>query len=450
MKEQQKFKVLFIALFCNFAFLLTAQSNKPTDAAMKLPECIKSHGMDSLETRKKMSLFQEDFKNKDNDYAYKAWTYVFNNAPCSFKSIHQNGTILLNRLIENPVNVKRKAGLIDTMLMIFPTRIKYFGEEGFVKSSWAYYLGKYRPEKEKEVLDLYQFYYNDVTQKDELQNFYLRDYLKIAVSLNKKNLMPKDELFVLYDKLSTTATQYKVKNAADSVAYISWDDFSKSIDKMMISVIKGKDVDLIFLPKIKENPADVELINKAIKLYKADPLYKDNPNYIGLLEKSYDLSPTYASAEGLGRYFEGKKNLSKASSYYEKAAELSLDKGQKEDLFLKLAQMNQANTSILRNYTNKVLQINPNNGKAIITLGKIAYKNQCGSAFERKMAACVALDYFQRAKSLDAGVTAEANKLIAQYSAYVPTKSEAFFLNLKVGSPYTISCSGESTTIRIK
>lgn len=450
MKEQQKFRILFIAMFCNFAFLLTAQSNRPTVEAMKLPECIKSHGIDSLETRKKMSLFQEDFKNKDNDYAYKAWTYVFNNAPCSYKSIHQNGTILLNRLIDNPANIKRKAGLIDTMLMIFPTRIKYFGEEAFVKSSWAYYLGKFQPEKEKEALDLYQFYYNDITQQNELENFYLRDYLKIAVSLNKKNLLPKDQLFLLYDNMSNTASRYKLKNANDSVAYASWDDFSKSIDRMMASVIKGKDVDLMFLPKIKENPTDIELINKAIKLYKADPLYKDNANYIGLLEKSYDLSPTYASAEGLGRYFEGKKNISKATSYYEKAAELSNDKAQKEDIYLKLAQLNQANTSMLRNYTNKVLQINPNNGKAIITLGKIAYKSQCGSAFDKKMAACVAIDYFQRAKATDGSVTAEANKLIAQFSAYIPTKTEAFFLNLKAGDPYNISCSGESTTIRTK
>ncbi len=448
MKEVKKIAVLVLVLLGNLTFLLTAQNNKPTPQAMLLPECIKSHGADSLETRKNMSLFQEDYKNKEYAYAYKYWTYLFNNAPCSYKSIHINGANIINKLIEDKAYEKRKNQLMDSLFMIFPTRIKYFGEESTVKGIWAYNLARLKADKQAEALELYKFYYEN--EGDKLNDFYVRDYLKVAIGLHKKNLMTKDELFALYDKLSNTAEEFKVKKANDSVALKDWDFTSKNLDKMMIPYIKGKDVDLIFLPRIKENPNDIVLINKAIKLYRADSLYRNNPNYIGLLEKSYELNPSATSAEGLGRYFDSKKNNEKANFYYEKAAELTEDKIKKEELYYKLARKNQSNLGLARQYANKILAVNPNNGNAIIILGVVYYSNACGSADDKSMAACIAVDYFNRAKSVDPSCAAEANKQIAKYSKFYLTKERAFFLNLKAGDPYTISCSGETTTVRIR
>ncbi|MDP2176307.1 MAG: hypothetical protein Q8K70_10405 [Bacteroidota bacterium] len=448
MNDKQKIGLLMIALLCNFTFLATAQSNKPTDDAMKLPECIKSHGIDSLETRKNMSLFQEDFKNKDYDYAYKWWSYVFNNAPCSYKSIHQNGPAMISKMIDNPVYASRKAKLIDTLMMVFPTRIKYFGEEAFVKGLWAYYKSKYQGEQMSEIMTMYDYYYSNATEK--LDEFYLRDYLRVAINASKKNTYSKENLFDLYDRMSTTAEQQKIANELDSVEYKNWDVFYKNIDKMMLPYLKGADIDAIFQPKLKANPEDKNLVNKVIKLYKSDPLYKDHPNFIGLIEKSYSLEPSALSAEQLARYFEGKKNMTKANFYYEKAAELSNDNGKKEDFYIKLAKNNISNINVAKSYANKALSINSNNGQAYIILGKAAYRNKCGNKLEQAAAACVAVDYFNKAKSVDPSCSAEANQEIANHSKFFPLKSDAFFYGLKEGDSYTIGCSGETTTIRVK
>lgn len=446
MKEKQKIVALILFLLGNFTFLATAQSNKPTDEAMKLPECIKSHGVDSLETRKNMSLFQEDFKNKDYELAYKWWTYVFNNAPCSYKSVHQNGPVMLGKLIDNPALAARKKNLVDTLLMVYPTRIKYFGEEAFVKGIWAYSLSKYKADNLNEILSLYKFYHEKET--DKLNEFYLRDYLRNGIVAYKKTLINNEALFNLYDNLSTTGELNRDMNKDDSVSYQEWSDYLSKIDKMMLPYLKGKDIDLIFLPKLKANPEDKVLINKAIKFYKADPLYKDNPNFIGLLEKSYNLEPNAQAAESLGRYFESKKNTSKANDYFEKAAELSTDNNKKEELYYKLAKNNIANLSVAKGFANKALAINANNGNAIIILGLAAYRNKCGSKFDMAAAACLAVDYFNRAKNVDPSCATEANKQIANHRKFFPSKSDAFFLGIKDGDSYTIPCSGESTTIR--
>jgi hypothetical protein len=446
MKEKQKILALILFLLGNFTFLATAQSNKPTEDAMKLPECIKSHGVDSLETRKNMSLFQEDFKNKDYELAYKWWAYVYNNAPCSYKSIHQNGPVMLGKLIDNPALIARKKNFVDTLLMVFPTRIKYFGEEAFVKGIWAYSLSRYKPDNTIEIMGLYKFYHEN--EKDKLNEFYLRDYLRVAIAAHKKLQINNEALFNLYDNLSTTGELNREINKNDSVSYKEWSEYLNKIDKMMLPFLKGKDIDLIFLPKLKANPNDKVLINKAIKFYKADPLYKDNPNFIGLLEKSYALEPNTQAAESLARYFESKKSTAKANDYYEKAAELSTDNSKKEELYYKLAKNNIANLSTARGYANKVLALNPNNGNAIIIQGLAAYKNRCGSKFDMGAAACLAVDYFNRAKNIDPSCAAEANKQIANHKKFFPAKADAFFLGIKDGDSYTIPCSGESTTIR--
>ena len=62
----------------------------------------------------------------------------------------------------------------------------------------------------------------------------------------------------------------------------------------------------------------------------------------------------------------------------------------------------------------------------------------------------VAVDKFQKAKMVDPDVTEDANKLIASYSKYFPTKEEIFDLpELHEGESFTVAgWIRESTTCR--
>lgn len=451
MNDKQKIVTFILALMCNFTFLATAQSNAPTEEAKKLPECIKSHGEDSLETRRTMSVLQEDFKNKDYVYSYKWFTYMFTKAPCAYKSVYIYGQNILTILADDPKYAARKKGLVDTLMMLFPTRIKYYGEEGLVKAKWAINIGKYRPENVLEALKHYEFYIE--SEKDNLDDAaYIRDYMRQATLAYKKTLIGKEQLFSTYDKLSIISEANKIKFSADSNQLKNWTGTVILLDKMMSPYLKCADIDAIYQPKIKADPENKDLIIKVIRLYKiAGPLCKDNPNFVALLEKSFALEPNAIAAEELGNYFDKKKNTAKANDYFEKAADLSADNVKKEELYIKLAKrFVSSNVGTAKSFANKVLAINPNNGYAIIIQGIALYKSKCGDKFDMAMAACAAVDLFNKAKAVDPSCAKEANAQIAIHARYYPLKADAFFRGLKGGDSYTIPCLGVTTTVRIK
>jgi hypothetical protein len=54
-----------------------------------------------------------------------------------------------------------------------------------------------------------------------------------------------------------------------------------------------------------------------------------------------------------------------------------------------------------------------------------------------------------KAKAIDPGVSGEANKLIGQYSQYMPSREDIFQRTLTEGASFYVGCwIQESTTIR--
>ena len=64
----------------------------------------------------------------------------------------------------------------------------------------------------------------------------------------------------------------------------------------------------------------------------------------------------------------------------------------------------------------------------------------------------VACDMFRKAKSVDSSCATDANKLIATYSQYFPSKEDVFFhRDLNEGAPFHVGgWVGKTTTCRSK
>ena len=78
----------------------------------------------------------------------------------------------------------------------------------------------------------------------------------------------------------------------------------------------------------------------------------------------------------------------------------------------------------------EALKINPNNGQALLLIGKAYafYSPSYGAdAFDHASVFWAAVDKFARAKQVDPSVAEEADKLISTYSPHFPNKEEAFF-----------------------
>ena len=150
------------------------------------------------------------------------------------------------------------------------------------------------------------------------------------------------------------------------------------------------------------------------------------------------------------------KDYSAALKYYEQAAELEQDKSKSSDYMMTLAQIlfSQRNYSQARQSAYDALKFNPNNGSAYILVAQM-YASSAEGVFseseKRGLVFGAAVDKLQKAKSIDSSVTAEANRLIAQYSKYYMDKETAFMMGLKEGESVAIpGWIGENTTIRTK
>jgi tetratricopeptide (TPR) repeat protein len=417
----------------------------------KPKECLKPFGEtpeDSLETRKNISLFTQEFNDKNYEAAYPFWKYIMTNAPCVRVSPYIDGVVMFQVFIDDPKNASKREVLIDSLLSIFPNRIKYHNEEGMVKGYWMYYLNMYRPNDYMEIIKLGDEAMNLENEKTLyiVPTVYMTSILK-AFQAKK---ITADQLFSAYEKVNTIIEA----NIKKQDAYVeTWKQIQTGIEGAVNPFFKCEDIDNIFMPRVKENANDIELHKKVISYYRAAKC-SDNKNYIKILNDVFAKQPEASSAEELAKYYEQNNNMKQANDFWEKAADLEKDDKKKEFYYLKLANNNlkSGNMSTAVNYSNKVLSINSNSGNAYIILA-IAKFNQaqssCDKAFDKAAAAWVAIDYLEKAIAVDPSVREDAQSKINNYKKNAPKREQIFFQNLGEGDSYTIDCIGSTTKVRV-
>ena len=73
-----------------------------------------------------------------------------------------------------------------------------------------------------------------------------------------------------------------------------------------------------------------------------------------------------------------------------------------------------------------------------------------GTGFDSQRVTWVAIDKWNKAKSIDPSVKADANKLINRYRKYMPTRADIFQRGISEGSTYKVPCwIQENTKVRI-
>jgi tetratricopeptide (TPR) repeat protein len=147
-----------------------------------------------------------------------------------------------------------------------------------------------------------------------------------------------------------------------------------------------------------------------------------------------------------------------ALEYYQQALELP-DAGEvKRDIYFNMgiAQQQLGRLAAARSNFRQSLEVDPKFGQAYVAIGDlyVTAVGNCGS-FEREDRAVywLAVDYYERAKSVDPSIANQANQKIGTYRRSFPDQEALFFKNWKAGESYRIDYGcygwiGETTTIR--
>ncbi len=422
-------------------------------SAQKSPD---KYGTDSVSCMMHTSLYREYFKQKNFNDALPHWRWVFNNCPLASQNIYIDGTRIIGFKINETQDQFVRNAYIDTLMMVFEKRIKYFGNvpasrTGMVRGRQGLELGKYRP---SDTLKVYSYLRHSVeTEGINSDAAVVSGYFIIINDLVVSKRFSVDSLVEAYDILGDLVDLKCELLKNDSTQFNRWNDVKSLLEARFGPYASCREIEKIYSPKFKQSPNDTILLKKIIRhLDKKDCTGSDL--FIQAAGNLHKAKPSGQSAYLMGKLNLTKGDLVKAESYFIEAVP-TLDDVQKATACFYLAKIyyNQKRFSEARSYAYKSLAINPADGRCYLLIGNMyaASAPSCGGSDEIASLAgyWAAVDKFIKARNVDSSVADEANKNIAVYSAYFPTRERLFFNELKEGSLYTVGCwIGETTAVR--
>lgn len=181
-----------------FAMVLLATSQV---AAQKTES---KYGMDSISCVTNLSLYREFYKQKNYADALPHWRWVFFNCPVSSQNIYIEGVKMMVAKINESKDQKSRDAYIDTLLMVYEARIKYFGtsvtsREGMVWGRAGVELENYRP---SDTLRVYEYLRKSVEREGlNSEPIIVSRYFINVSNLVKNNRFPVDTIAENYDRL---------------------------------------------------------------------------------------------------------------------------------------------------------------------------------------------------------------------------------------------------------
>lgn len=436
-------KTIFLATI-SLLFALPAFTQKGIEDGSKYGK-----GQDSINCIKNLSLYREFFKHSNYKDAIAPWRGVFGSCPAASERMYVEGITMYRSFIESESNPARKEQLIDTILLIYDRRLKYFGGEGNILGRKGIDLLRYRNQDIKAVDEAYGYLKRSIElQKNKMSDAEAVTFINASVTLNQKGKLNDSQSIEDY---------FMVTEIIDGLLNKSsrWPKAKDNIDDMMLGsgLLTCDALDRYFVPKFEANKADKEFLESVIKFYSSAGCDRATV-YVNASEQMYKIDPGPQSAHQLAILFIAKGDFQKAAQYLQMAViGENIDDETRATWYYELAVVSLAN----KDYCDAILWAKEaiirksDFGKAYIALGDaIVYsRDNLGDDFDQRAAFWVAADKYTKAKSVDPSVTADANKKLNDYSNQYPNHEEVFFRDMKDGDSYQVKgCINEYTTVR--
>lgn len=411
-------------------------------------------GSDSVRCVKNWSLYSEYFKQRNFAMAISPWRWMFINCPLATENLYIHGVTLIEFMHHNETNPAKREALVDTLMMLYDQRIKYFGREGFVLGRKAADLSKYRPNATKEIFEISERSIELVGNASQANVLALN--FQAAVKLVEDGLLDAEKIVINYDRAMEYIDFAVANNPADTVSFnptrgliTGWFEPFASCENLV----------KIYRPRFDANPNDPDLLEKITAMLNRSGCTEDQLFFLAT-RNYHNLRPTAQSAFLMGRLETNQRNFTQALEYYEQSLELTVNGGNGPDkfntlmlmadiLYRNLNRLPQARTAALR-----ASEIRPNDGRPFLLIGDMyaASARSCGTD-EISTAAVywAAVDKFIKARNIDSDpqVISRANQLIGAFSQHFPSNEILFFHGLDGGKTVRAECwINESTVAR--
>lgn len=450
--KKMVFSSMFLVMIMLLPVFLHAQEDEGTGGQTG------RYGDDSVTCITNISLYREFFKQwKASGYkneiiydAYKPWHWVFMNCPKSTENAYIDGIKMVSFFIESDKDPAQKNKYIDTLMMVYDQRIKYFGKEGYILGRKGVDLYKYRPEDFEKVY--YELKKSVEIEGNKTEGPVIVYYFRASIAMVKSSKMDTATLVDAYDVCMTIVDFNMKKNAENQKELADWEIVKGNIELSFEPYATCKDLIPIYRKKFTATPDDLELLKKITGMLDKKNCQED-ALYFETTKKLYELEPSPEAAYLIGKLLLKDGQYDEAIKYFKQAEgmqdTISLSKAYK---YISQSYKSINNYSTARTYAIKAAQLNPNDGEVYLLIGDMYAESatSCGdNELTKKVAFWAAVDKYNKARQVDPTLDEIARKRISDYSVYFPSSETVFFYNLREGDEYTVECwINEKTTVR--
>ncbi len=440
-KMKTKFAVLALGLIIITSGLRAQNSDK--------------FGSDRAACTRNYSIYKEFFKQKSYSDALPAWNKTIEICPMFNRGLWSDGEKMFKQRIEETEDQIRKEELIDSLLWIYDSRIKYFGTdprypEGYILGNKGIAILKYRP---SEV----QLGYSTLAKSIELQKTktyaaILLTYMQASRQLFNDGFIDAEKVLADYETVMSITDEVLSKTPDDA-------DFQTAKDNIELHFTKSGAADCealtnLYTKQFEENKNDAVWLKKITNQLRRAGC-SDGQLFYDAAEALFVLNPDSDAAHNLAAMFLNQQDFDQAKEYLEKSIELGQDSEELADMYYELALLNYSqfkDYQTSRTLARKAIELRPNWGNPYILIGQVyvaSRESTFSDPFDRSTVFWVAVDQFIMAKNKDPEAKAKANDLINQFSKYFPNNEVVFFHTLKEGDPYKVEgWINENTTVR--
>ncbi|MCX6234634.1 MAG: tetratricopeptide repeat protein [Bacteroidetes bacterium] len=422
------------------------------------------YGQDSAKCVMEISLYREFYKQwRSSNYklalndALIHWRWVFVYCPLGTENTYVDGAKMFNFLAQSITDNTLKEKFIDTLMMIYDQRIKYFP---------LHYKEKKPQEGEilgRKGIDLYQLKpsayeetYKILKRSVDLQGAgsaaaVLVYYFMVTTQMANDGKIPKEIVLDTYDQVITIIDTI-LKNQTNPEQLTELEVVKTNIDQMFEPFATCNDLVNIYTKKFNQKGEDPEVLKKITSM-----LYKknctDSQLYFDATNNLYKLEPTPESAYFIGRMLIKKQEYNDATKFLLSATNMS-DTNSRADCYLLLADTyrNLNDYPKARSFAFKSVELRPKDGNPYILIGDLyatSAKDCSEDEFTQKTIYWTAVDKYIKAKNVDPKISDVADERISSYMKAFPSAEANFFHDLKEGDTYLVECwINETTTVR--
>lgn len=430
---------------CLFAFLFVNAYSQDSE-----PYLNPKFGIDSvsrIQCANDLSTLAEFMKINLPDYALPAWRRLFVNCPASRKNIYISGAKIYQFLIEKESLDSRKAELFDTLMLIYDRRIEYFGDEGYVLGRKGMDIIRYNQEAFPDAYAAFARSAEVSGMKTDLN--VLTGLIQTGSAMYRQDLISTEEFLSHYLKAETIFEDMIARKKSIPKVKRAQNMTEKIVMNSGIRDCEG--LTRLFKEEFESNGNNAITLSLAIDLLSTSGC-ENSALFAEANERLLTLDPDSETAYEVAKYNLQNENYDKAADFLKLAVEYENIPEQKALYLHQLALISLSkfsNPSEAYNYAMLAIQNKPDWGEPyfILAAAVIEGVRSCDvDKFEKDAVYWLAVDYCQKAKSIDPTAISRANELIAQYRNGYPSVEETFFRSLKEGDSYKINCWINKTT----